>query len=419
MIVVVKITQVDTWYNGNNQLSTWWDSGSNRYTLRDYCRGSFILTKYSDGSGQSDFDSNSSYFIEANGSEATPLNSNWNWDFKAKSAGSAHFGMQVAHYYFKSRFNRNGAFGDGRELRVVVNNYIDNAFYSSYNGNDYVTVGRLYNYGGGGRSFAELDVMAHEYTHGVVAGSAGLINSGEPAALNESFADIFGEMAELMHTGRHDWTVLRGVGIPRAFAEVAPSFAGFGQPAQVYQGRNWDFGGEPHQNGGVQNRWFFLLSVGGTGEDGIRVTGIGEDKAASITYRSLTRYLGPNSTYADARAGSIQAAIDLYGLCSAEVTATTNAWAAVHVGNPASPSCAGDIFGTSRFCTEQGTSVNAAYRVSATPGAIKTWSADNSSFYFSQIGQVEYAILSRVPSYQSSTTLSVRIDYPGNAAATV
>ena len=55
-------------------------------------------------------------------------------------------------------------------------------------------------------------------------------------------------------------------------------------------------------------------------------------KSAAITYRNLTVYLSPNSQYADARFFSIQAAIDLFGPCSPEVIATTNAWYAVGVG---------------------------------------------------------------------------------------
>ncbi|HBY67208.1 MAG TPA: hypothetical protein DEG69_05245, partial [Flavobacteriaceae bacterium] len=44
--------------------------------------------------------------------------------------------------------------------------------------------------------------------------------------------------------------------------------------------------------------------------------------------------LNSNSQYDDARAGAIQAAIDLYGAGSAEEIAVTNAWHAVGVGQP-------------------------------------------------------------------------------------
>ncbi|MDC6684950.1 PKD domain-containing protein, partial [Leclercia adecarboxylata] len=44
-------------------------------------------------------------------------------------------------------------------------------------------------------------------------------------------------------------------------------------------------------------------------------------------------YLTASSKYADARFYSIQAAKDLYGVCSDVVKQTTNAWYAVNVGN--------------------------------------------------------------------------------------
>ncbi|WP_022821631.1 M4 family metallopeptidase [Hymenobacter norwichensis] len=415
--------QVNTWYNGNNILGTWWDSSRNRYQLKDYCRTSYILTKYSDGNGSSDWDNQNSYYIEASGSEGSPQNTNWNWDFKARSAASAHFGMQTAHYYFKTTFNRNGAYGDGRELRVLVNNYRNNAFYDMYNGNDYITVGRNYDFGPADeRSFAELDVMAHEFTHGVVRGSANLQLSGESFALNESFADIFGEMTERLHTGQHNWTVLQGIGVPRVMAEEeGPSFAGLNQPAQIYQGRGWDFvRAEPHQNGGVQNRWFYFLSVGtGPRDFNVTVNGIGEEKAQRIAYRSLTRYLNSTSDYNHARVSAIQAATDIYGACSAEVTATTNAWAAVGLGAAAPEFCAAEITGQRRFCTEDGTSVYNEYRVQASPGATKTWSNSNGLFDFSPLGQTDYTVLSQVPDYDEETTLSVYIEFPANPSANV
>jgi Zn-dependent metalloprotease len=59
--------------------------------------------------------------------------------------------------------------------------------------------------------------------------------------------------------------------------------------------------------------------------------GIGRDKAEKIWYRTLTTYLTSRSDYAAARAGSIQAATDLYGAGSAEVQATADAWKAVNV----------------------------------------------------------------------------------------
>jgi bacillolysin len=61
--------------------------------------------------------------------------------------------------------------------------------------------------------------------------------------------------------------------------------------------------------------------------------GIGKDKAAAITFRSLTQYMGANSGYIAARNHSILSANDLYGSCSNEAMQTANAWYAVGVSN--------------------------------------------------------------------------------------
>ena len=60
--------------------------------------------------------------------------------------------------------------------------------------------------------------------------------------------------------------------------------------------------------------------------------GIGYLKSSKIAYRNLTNYLSPSSDFNDARKGSIQSAIDLYGFGSQEYIATTDAWYAVGVG---------------------------------------------------------------------------------------
>lgn len=46
-----------------------------------------------------------------------------------------------------------------------------------------------------------VDVVAHEYTHAIIDTSSKLKYEGEAGALNESFADVFGEMAEV-YSGR-------------------------------------------------------------------------------------------------------------------------------------------------------------------------------------------------------------------------
>ena len=186
-----------------------------------------------------------------------------------------------------------------------------------------------------------LDIVGHEIAHGVTEYSANLVYSYESGALNESFSDIFGESIENFAQGNNDWLMgdhIGAGGSGGALRSMSNPNA-YNQP-DTYLGTNWYSGsgdnGGVHYNSGVQNFWFYLLSVGGNGTndngDSYSVSAIGMDTAASIAYRNLAVYLNSNSQYDDARAGAIQAAIDLYGAGSAEEIAVTNAWHAVGVG---------------------------------------------------------------------------------------
>lgn len=105
-----------------------------------------------------------------------------------------------------------------------------------------------------------------------------------------------------------------------------------------YPARENDFCGV-HHNSGVMNFWFYLLTEGSAGTDGVNdlgncyyVSGIGIEKAANIVYKGEKDYLTPTSKFIDARSSMIQAARDIYGDASSEVVAVTNAWYAVGVG---------------------------------------------------------------------------------------
>jgi hypothetical protein len=95
-----------------------------------------------------------------------------------------------------------------------------------------------------------------------------------------------------------------------------------------------------HSNSGVLNKWFYLLTVGGSGtnnapiaeRDTYNVTGIGMQKSSQIAYFLERDYLTPNSTFYDARDFSILVAKSLYCQSGPEVAAVTNAWFAVNVG---------------------------------------------------------------------------------------
>ena len=316
----------------------------------DYTGSNYRLRQTANGQGVETYDMNNGTNY-GNASDVTSSNSNFTND---DAAVSAHWGAEETHSYYLTAHGRNSYDGNGSKLRSYVhysNNYV-NAFWDgqrmTYGDGDGVNYGPL----------VSMDIVAHELTHGVTEYSANLVYSYESGALNESFSDIFGEVVENSATGSNDWLMGHDIGIggSGAFRNMQNPNQ-FGDP-DTYLGNYWYAGsgdnGGVHINSGVQNKWFYILTVGesGTNDNGnsYSVTGIGMTKAAAIAYRNLTVYLSTNSQYFDARAGAIQSAIDLYGAGSAEEIATTNAWYAVGVGGE---------YGSISYCNSQGN--NATY----------------------------------------------------------
>lgn len=183
-----------------------------------------------------------------------------------------------------------------------------------------------------------LDIAGHEMTHGVIeyAHFDALDYSDESGALNESFADIFGEMVEFYtEGGTLSWLVAEDRGAIRSFTNPNS----YGDP-DTYFGSYWatlggtDNGGV-HTNSSVQNHMFYLLSEGGSGtnDNGLEYTveGIGYDHARDIAWSAMMNYLGGADGFVTARNAWIQAAIDLFGSCSQEVISVGQAWQAVGV----------------------------------------------------------------------------------------
>lgn len=323
-----------TSYSGLQPIVTFRPSASGAYQLKDLSRGGGITTY--DCANTDDYDN-----------AQVPTNPSNNWDLGSIYANAildAHWGTEQTYDYYLNVNNWDSYDNNGSPMLSYVHfNLID---YGYSNNNNAFWDGERMTYGDGDginyNPLTAIDVLGHEITHGVTENSAGLVYQDEPGALNESFSDIIGSCIE-HHAKPNGFSWLLG----NEMSVDGTGFRNMADPNQngdpdTYQGDYWyngtaDYGGV-HTNSGVQNFWFYLLSEGGTGindnGDTYSVQGIGIESAGAIVFRSLTNYLNANSEYADARAGSIQAATDLFGGCSAELAAVTNAWYAVGVGGP-------------------------------------------------------------------------------------
>ena len=198
------------------------------------------------------------------------------------------------------------------------------------------------------RSFAALDVVGHEWQHGVTQYEAGLVYRNESGAINESFSDIMGAMTERYWRGEsgNQFTTncnLAGNCNTWKIGEESytPATAG---DAMRYMNEPWR-AGDPwhysqrvypdpctpsntndncgvHTNSSISNFAFYSLAKGWPGA----VSGIGADKATQIFYKALRDCMISSDGFAWTRRCTVWAAGSLYGYGSYEQSQTTAAW---------------------------------------------------------------------------------------------
>ncbi len=349
---------VNTWYNGSKSITT--------YFIQGFPRGKFRLQDRSRGYIHPKDGCTGGYYLDAYGNylyadwdirnfyEKTSSN-NWGPDL----ASTSLWAIERAYDYFKNVFYRNGTDGNNREVRIYPAGYL---LGSEFVGSMYVSsddwneaTEQTVEYDGiyvlnpftQGDYTVTLDVLGHEFTHGInhYFNDVGNSNIIESQAIQESFCDIFGEMIQAYTLGiTPDW---KG-----AYEASTYSYKDLASPnspenpafkaAAFVNDPYW--GGNQYAKAGVQNRWFYLLS-----------NSIGYMNAAKIAYRNMTNYLITTSNYLDAREGSINASSDFFGECSYETQQVMNAWATVGVGAAATPCLQVNIVGPeSLMCGESG-----------------------------------------------------------------
>lgn len=277
-----------------------------------------------------------------------------NWVTSDRSEMSAGKNLETMLNYYKTVHNRN-SFDDAGTMTPA---YVHQG--SSYS-NAFWDGTALYIGDGDGVSadpLGVMDIMAHEFQHGVTEFSANLIYQDESGQLSESFSDIFGFLNEYASqpdgraaypgrvAGQSDWlmgedswlesTALRDMRDPANTNTVSSA-----QPTR-YHGSHWFYGsddnGGVHYNCSIQNFMFYLLCEGGVGSNdnaiAYFVPPIGIPAAERLAYDTLTGYMTLDTDYVAAREAWVACATD-----SDEAGRTTNAaiavgqaWAAVGIG---------------------------------------------------------------------------------------
>lgn len=297
------------------------------------------------------------------------------------AALDVQYAMQMISDYWKTVHSRNSWDDHGGEMRsyVHVRNTtsagLDNAFWSGSamyygDGSYYATDGggAVAN-AGGFKPLTSLDVSAHELGHAVCDSTANLVYQRESGAMNEGFSDIWAACVE-NYSGLPKQPFLIGEEIyPSQLALRSMQNPKLFANPDTYGGQYWsrltlaactipsssnDECGV-HNNSGVLNKWFYLITQGGTGTNDKRnsysVSGLGFAKTEKLAFL-LEQSLTPNSDYAAARIASINIAAAIYGDCSNEVVQLTNAWFAVGVGESSNCSPAVEFVGAQTSVVE-------------------------------------------------------------------
>lgn len=368
-----------TVYNGNVSITT--NSYGSIYQLKD--NGRNIVT-YSSTSANS-----------LPGTLLTDNDNNWNDSYVQRQGVSAHWGAAAFYDYLSTQLGRNSIDGNGMQIRTTVgcqtgvympNNAFWNGSQSVFGTGD----GSLFD------PLVEIDIVAHEFGHGLTQKTSNLEYQAESGALNEAFSDMIGTAVEFSASSYAGWKLGEKSYTPNTSGDAMRSMANpnMSSDPDTYEGTYWksltgpDNGGV-HSNNGVGNYQFYLLSDGGSGTNdngtSYSVTGIGINKAMKIWYRANTIYFTRYTNYAQARTGTLNAAKDLYGQTSTEYQQVDNAWEAVGVGSGGGTTPGNYISQESESNGSTSTADGPMGLDVAVSGTISS-SSDNDYFYFNVSG---------------------------------
>jgi Zn-dependent metalloprotease len=329
------------------------------------------------------------------------------------SAVDTHFGMVKGWDFYQQVFGRNGIDGQGTSTMAIVHAINGNSSQNAVPVNDQimwspdnfaVLVGDgTYPFIPFGRTeLASVDLIGHELAHGVALSSAGLLDGGLSGAIDEANGDILGKMLQAWTDGSGAATIpdfdpndatrwqlgigTTGSGLPLRWMDRPSDDGGSGDA--WYDGLE-DLGS--YASSGPVSRFFVLLAQGVSTDPQSRrysaylpggMAGIGNDHAARIWYKAMTEQLFAADDFDAARAATVTAAQELYGVGSNEEQSTMKAWAAVNVGS----------------APGEGPRVRVTFPVTNPPGS------------FFDVNAVPHGILSRVQIFPTRARVTIKVD---------
>jgi len=334
--------------DAKSHIDTYFNDGIlffNEYRLDDRARRAALNPHAHNGRMQSTAKIETSRFNASSPTQPDPmadLNNAWN-GADQRSGVDAHVYAGQVYDYLNRELGLNGPDNGGQSMKTIVEvgafssgaSCRDNAFWSGSSVGYCIPLNAP--------SFAgAVDIVGHEWGHALTDISGANFNStAEPGALDEAFSDWLGA-AVVDHYNAGDPWIHGGAVVPggnRNMADPPALHYGTVPYPDTYEGVGWwdpsdcsfDACGR-HINATVADKMFYLLSEGGT-HNNIEVSGLDVQTAIKIARDANLTHWNATSNFTHARQGMILAA---GGYSSSAVDQVRNAWAAVHVGAPAS-----------------------------------------------------------------------------------
>ncbi|MGX7826479.1 M4 family metallopeptidase [Actinokineospora sp. 24-640] len=311
-------------------LATHRPAGNQDYQLKDTTRGNMITKWGRDNTNSLD---DAVYIDEANV---------WgtNDDLYQRSGVDVHWGAARTWDFYAGRYGHTGPSDNGAAPLGIAHygNQLANAIW-----NDRCFCMRFGEGDATHNPYTALDVVGHEYTHGVVRSTAGLHLYGEAGALNEASSDILGNAVEWANPTAviADFEIGHNVDVFRGAIRRMDNPALFNNHFSCYSP---EIANSPtHYGAGVADHWYYLM-VNGSGAKtvngrsynspvcqgpALQPSGKSALDIADLWYYALLWYGVGDMTYSDMRDATELAARGLFG--SAVESKVSAAWNAVGV----------------------------------------------------------------------------------------
>ncbi|MEO6954876.1 MAG: M4 family metallopeptidase [Polyangia bacterium] len=226
------------------------------------------------------------------------------------AAVDAHAHVAQAWDYFFREHGRQGFLDDGSGVRTTVH-YGERYGGAFFDGTQLV-------FGDGNRLFtspaASLDLVAHEYTHGIIANTSQLSPVGVSGAIDEGLADLFACLVSWDTGEGSRWQIGETVYHPRRRNQAIRDLADphlTHQPAQLSEVTN----DETHDNASIVGHLGYLLVEGGP----LGPRALGPELTGRIFYRAMTTYLFTQAGWLELADALLAATRDVAPDCEPDV----------------------------------------------------------------------------------------------------